>query len=52
MFGLIWLFGLLACVFKPRIDCDHNGLVLREWDIEYYLSCFIYEILLYIIVYG
>jgi len=52
MFGLVWLVGFWDRVFKPRIDFDHNALVLFECDVEYYWTCFIYEILLYIIIYG
>jgi len=47
MFGLVWLFGFGVWVFKPRMDCDHKVsmvVVLLECDIEYYWTCFDYEI--------
>jgi len=46
MFGLVCLFGFGVCVFKPRMYCDHNVSMLLECDIEYYWTCFIYELLL------
>ena len=54
MLCLVWYdyFDFEGGVFKPKIDWDHSASVLLEWDVEDYLSCFIYEILLYIIVYG
>jgi len=30
------MFGFGVCVFKPRMDCDHNVSVLLECDVEYY----------------
>ena len=42
---IVWMLGVVCLN-------DHNAKVLFEWDVEYCLSCFIYKILLYIIVYG
>jgi len=44
MFGLVCLFGFGVCVFKQRMDCDHNVSMLLECDVEYYWTCFIYEL--------
>jgi len=50
MLCLVWYdcLDLWGCVFKLKIDCDHNAQVLLEWDVECYLSYFIYKFLLYI----
>jgi len=48
MFGLVWLFGFMICVFKPRMKCDYNASVLIECDAEYYWTCFNYEFILLI----